>query len=122
MTAEAGLLRRFAPRNDSLTLLLPHLLETGDEARERVGRHAARHHHFDERKPPAPRMRRLEGRGELLARRDPLADPADRARDIGEMPVVEIVEVRLRLESAQHFPTAIVEQHHDWIEPVAAAI
>ena len=47
---------------------------------------------------------------------------AQRRRHVGEMPVVEIVEARFRLEHAQHFPARVVEQHHDRIEAVAAAV
>src|SRR3954452_9615505 len=40
----------------------------------------------------------------------------------GKIPIVEVVEARLRLERAQHLPARVVEQHHDRVEPVAPAI
>ena len=47
-------------------------------------------------KLPAPLDRAIERSGELAARGDPFAYAADRGRDIGKMPVIEIVEARFR--------------------------
>src|SRR3977135_980350 len=99
-----------------------HRFEAGDEARQRVRRRAPRQHHPDPRELPAALRGATKCRGKLPPRRDPFADAADRGRDIGKVPVVEIVETRFRLEHAQHFPAHVVEQHDDRIEPVAAAI
>jgi len=71
---------------------------------------------------PRPLDRATERSGELAARGDPFAHAADRGRDSGKMPVIEIVEARFRLEHPQHLPALVVEQHDDRIEPVAAAI
>src|SRR5262249_24661523 len=40
----------------------------------------------------------------------------------GKVPLIEIVEARFGLECAQHFPTRVVKQHDDWVEPITAAI
>ena len=70
---------------------LPRLaggFEAGDEARQPVRCRAARQHHFDQRKLPAPPDRAIERSGELATRGDPFAHTADRGRDIGKMPVL----------------------------------
>jgi len=96
--------------------------EAGDEARQRVRCRAARQHHLDQRKLPAPLDRAIERSGELAARGDPFAHAADEGRDIGKMPVIQIVEARFRLEHPQHLPALVVEQDDDRIEPVAPTI
>src|SRR5260370_14711382 len=96
--------------------------EAGDEARQRVRCSATRQHHFDQRKLPAPLDSAIERSGELAARGHPFAHAAERGRDIGKMPVIEIVEARLWLEHPQHLPAPVVQQHDNRIESVTAAI
>src|SRR5215471_5783867 len=72
--------------------------EAGDEARQRARCRAARQHHLDQRKMPAPLDRAIKRSREFAARGHPFPHPADRARDIGKMPVIEIVEAGFRLE------------------------
>src|SRR4051812_30632221 len=74
---------------------LPRRLEAGDEAGKRVGGDAARQHHLDELEVPARRHRAVERRGELVARAHPHAVAAERAGELAEAPVVEVVEAAL---------------------------
>src|SRR5215471_18992068 len=96
--------------------------DAGDEARQRVRCHAARQHHLNQRKLAPSLYRAIERGSELPARGDPFAHAADQGRDIGKMPVIEIVEVRFGLKHPQHLPALVVEQYDDRIEAVAAAI
>ena len=75
--------------------------EAADEARQRVRRRATRQLHLDQRKLPASLDSAIERGGELAARGNSFAHAADRGRDIGKVPIIEIVEARLRLEHPQ---------------------
>src|SRR5262245_40452263 len=59
---------------------------------------------------------------ELAPRGHPLAVAAERRGHGGEIPVVEIVEARFRLERPQHLPARIVEESDNRIETIAPAI
>src|SRR6202043_2869612 len=97
-------------------------LEPGDETGERVRGPAARQHHFEELKPPAPGVRRFKGGGQFATGADPHAVTAEWSGKLGEAPILQVVEPALRLEHAQHLPTHIVEHHYDRVPAVAAAI
>jgi hypothetical protein len=57
--------------------------------------------HLDQRKLPVSLDSAIERGGELAARGNSFAHAADRSRDIGKVPIIEIVEARLRLEHPQ---------------------
>jgi hypothetical protein len=61
-------------------------------------------HHLDQRELAAPLDDAIERGSELTACGDSFAHAADRGRNIGKMPIIEIVEVRFRLENPQHLP------------------
>ena len=68
--------------------------EAADEARQRVRSRATRQLHLDQRKLPVSLDSAIERGGEHAARGNSFAHAADRSRDIGKVPIIEIVEAR----------------------------
>src|ERR1700761_3149383 len=101
---------------------LPRCLEPGHEPGQRLRGRTARQHRLDKLKAAARRDSALERHSKLLARLYTDTIAAKHTRQLREVPVVQIVEARLRLEYTQHFPTRVVEDDHDRVPAIAAAV
>ena len=96
--------------------------QSSDEACKGRRDCATRDDGVDQLEATAPRHRAFQCHGEFAPAVHPHAFPAERGRAAGEIPVVQFVELRARLEEPQHLPAAIVEDDDDRIPAVAPAV